>query len=183
MAKKNKSGGSLRDQLKAAGLVTAKQARKAEKGALRNEVRVKKGIDVDNARQEAEQMIRKKAEEDRLANKRLNEESEQRALLAQVKQLAESNSQREPGDVPYNFTENKKIKKIYISEANKTQLNKGYLAIVKSGDAYELVPEVVARRIESRSPESVLFIYDKADDVVDEDDPYKDYPIPDDLEW
>jgi uncharacterized protein YaiL (DUF2058 family) len=29
----------------------------------------------------------------------------------------------------------------------------------------------------------VLYLHDKASEAVDEDDPYKDYPIPDDLEW
>ena len=47
MSKKKKLLGSLRDQLKDAGLVTAKQVRKAEKGALRSDLRIKKGIDVD----------------------------------------------------------------------------------------------------------------------------------------
>ncbi|HAJ28998.1 MAG TPA: hypothetical protein DCL32_02380 [Gammaproteobacteria bacterium] len=26
-------------------------------------------------------------------------------------------------------------------------------------------------------------MHDRALDAIDEDDPYKDYPIPDDLEW
>ena len=54
MSKKKKPLGSLRDQLKEAGLVTAKQVRKAEKGALRSDLRIKKGIDVDEAKEEVE---------------------------------------------------------------------------------------------------------------------------------
>ena len=54
MSKKKKPLGSLRDQLKDAGLVTAKQVRKAEKGALRSDLRIKKGIDVDEAKEEVE---------------------------------------------------------------------------------------------------------------------------------
>ena len=45
------------------------------------------------------------------------------------------------------------------------------------------MPEVVARKIEARSAETVLFLHDRSNEIVDEDDPYKDYPIPDDLEW
>ncbi|MFT7220437.1 MAG: hypothetical protein ACI8Z1_002054 [Candidatus Azotimanducaceae bacterium] len=87
----------------------------------------------------------------------MNQQAKQKALLAQVKQLIASNSQRENGEVTYNFTEQNKIKKIYISEENKTQFNKDCLAIVKSGDSYDLAPEVVARKIEARSAESVFF--------------------------
>ena len=109
--------------------------------------------------------------------------AKEKALSAQVKQLVASNSQREDGNVAYNFNDHAKIKKIYISEENKRQLNKGYLAIVLAGDKYDLVPEVVARKIEARSAETVLFLHDRSNEIVDEDDPYKDYPIPDDLEW
>ena len=183
MAKKKKSLGYLRDQMKEAGLRTAKEMRKAEKGALRTELRVKKGIDVDESKQQVESARLKKLEDDRQKNERLNEQAREKALLAQVKQLVASNSQRQQGEVAYNFTEANKIKSIYISEENKSQLNKGYLAIVKAGEQYDLVPEVVARKIEARRPGAVLFLYDRSNDVVDEDDPYKDYPIPDDLEW
>ena len=183
MSKKKKPLGSLRDQLKEAGLVTAKQVRKAEKGALRSDLRIKKGIDVDEAKEEVEAARLKKLEEDRQKNERLNKLAKAKALFAQVKQLIASNSQRQDGNVAYNFDDQAKIKKIYISEENKTQLNKGYLAIVRVGDKYDLVPEIVARKIEARSAETVLFQHDRSNEIVDEDDPYKDYPIPDDLEW
>ena len=73
MSKKKKPLGSLRDQLKEAGLVTAKQVRKAEKGALRSDLRIKKGIDVDEAKEEVEVARLKKLDEDRQKNERLNE--------------------------------------------------------------------------------------------------------------
>tara|TARA_B110000503_G_C7094786_1_gene391060 strand:+ start:883 stop:1434 length:552 start_codon:yes stop_codon:yes gene_type:complete len=183
MSKKKKALGSLRDQLKDAGLVTAKQVRKAEKGALRSDLRIKKGIDVDEAKNEVEAARLKKLDEDRQKNERLNGLAKEKALSAQVKQLIASNSKRQDGNVAYNFEDQGKIKKIYISEENKMQLNKGYLAIVQAGDKYDLVPEVVAQKIEARSVKTVLFLHDRSNEIIDEDDPYKDYPIPDDLEW
>ncbi|MGB1616422.1 MAG: DUF2058 family protein, partial [Pseudomonadales bacterium] len=80
-------------------------------------------------------------------------------------------------------TDQNKVKKIYVSSDNKTQLNRGYLAIVKSADQYDLVPEVIAEKIKARNPATILFLHDRSKDLVDEDDPYKDYPIPEDLEW
>ena len=104
-------------------------------------------------------------------------------MMAQVRQLIEMNSQRQPGDLVYNFTDQQKIKKLYISDLNKTQLNKGFLAIVKSANGYDLVPEKVAHKIMERTDDVVLYLYDRQSDTVDEDDPYKDFQIPDDLEW
>jgi len=180
MAKKKKTGGSLRDQFLQAGLISAKQARKAEK---QTEQQMKKGPKADESKQEAAAALQKKREEDRQRNVQLNEQAQAKALLAQVKQLVGSNSKRQQGEVAYNFTDQNKIKKIYISEQNKTELNGGYLAIVKVDAQYDLVPEVVARKIEARHKESVLFLHDRSKTTVDEDDPYKDYPIPDDLDW
>jgi hypothetical protein len=187
VAKKKNFGGSLQQQLKNAGLVTDKQIRKANKGIHRQEMRVRQGVEVDENKLAAQQTLADKQTRDREQNQKLNQAAQTRALKAQVAQLIEMNSQREKGDIPYNFTENKKIKKIYVSQTNKNQLNKGFLAIVKSPDGYDLVPEQVARRIMARLPETkdevILYLYDRTGDVIDEDDPYKDFQIPDDLEW
>ena len=141
------------------------------------------GIDVDAVKQEFEAARTQKIEADRARNEARNHAAQHKALLAQVKQLIAAHSQRQAGEVAYNFTDEKKVKKLYVSEENKTQLNQGYLAIVKVEDRYDLVPEVVARRIQARHADSVLYLHDRALDAIDEDDPYKDYPIPDDLEW
>jgi hypothetical protein len=187
VVKNNKPGGSLQDQLKNAGLITNKQIRKAQRGMHRQEMRVKQGVDVDADKLAAEKALTLKQVRDRKKNEELLQTANSKALRAQIKQLIETNSQRNEGDTAYHFSENNKIKKIYLSEENKVQLNKGYLAIVKSGDGYDLVPERIARRIMARIPETkdevILYLYDRANDVVDEDDPYKDFQIPDDLEW
>jgi len=187
VGKKSKSVGSLQDQLKNAGLVTGKQTRKAQKGIHRQDMRVKQGQDIDKHKVSAEQTLAEKRVRDREENKKLHLKAQNRALNAQIRQLIDMNRQRQDGEHSYNFSDNKKIKKIYVSESNKQQLNNGILAIVKIGTGYELVPEQVARRIMARitdrKNEVVLFLYDKSTEVVDEDDPYKDFPIPDDLDW
>lgn len=187
VAKKKKSGGSLQDQLRNAGLVTDKQLKKAQKGMHRQEMRVKAGVEVDETRAAAEAEIAQKQVRDRARNEVLRQEVLARELRVQIKQLVARNSQREQGDVEYNFTEGKKVKKLYVSAKNKAQLNKGFLAIIKIDDHYDLVPEKVAQRIADRIPDTkdqvILYLHDRSKDVVDEDDPYKDFQIPDDLEW
>ena len=183
MMAKQKAGSSLQDQLRAAGLVTQKQVKKAKKGQHRKDLRVKQGLEVDESRQEALQAQEDKAAQDLEKNKIRDKALEDKAIAAQIKQLINSNAKREKGDLAYNFTENKKVKKIYISEENKRQLNKGYLAIVSYEDGYNLVPEIVAKKIQERDESMVLYLYDRDTEQVDEDDPYKDFQIPDDLEW
>ncbi|MCB1647513.1 MAG: DUF2058 domain-containing protein, partial [Pseudomonadales bacterium] len=182
LAKKNNRGGSLQDQLRKVGLVSEKQLKKAQNHLHRKDVREKHG-EVDEARVAAQQALEAKAQADRLRNEEKNRLAMERALMAQVRQLIETNSQREAGDVAYNFTHDNKVKTIHISAENKRQLNKGYLAIVALGDGYDIVPEPVARKIMDRRPEVLLYLYDRNKDVPDEDDPYKDFLIPDDLEW
>jgi uncharacterized protein YaiL (DUF2058 family) len=184
---KKKSGGSLQDQLRSAGLVTDKQLKKAQKGIHRQEMRVKAGVEVDETKVAAEIALTDKQNRGREHNETRQREVHAKELQAQIKQLVERNSQREGGDVEYNFTDGKKVKKIYVSALNKAQLNKGFLAIVKLGEHYDLVPEKVATRISDRIPETkaevILYLHDRSKDVIDEDDPYKDFQIPDDLEW
>ena len=186
MAKKKRLGGSLQDQLKSAGLVTDKQIKKAKKVIHRQEMRVKQGVEVDETKVAVDQALAEKQAKDRARQETLNQLAAEKALAAQIKQLIAMNKQREQGDIEYNFTEANKIKKIYVSQQNKTQLNKGYLAIVRFEDGYQLVPEQVARKIQKRLPDQqsqhVLYLYDREQDVVDDDDPYKDFQIPDDLE-
>ena len=187
MAKNKRLGGSLQDQLKSAGLVTDKQIKKAKKVIHRQEMRVKQGVEVDETKVAVDQALAEKQAKDRARQETLNQLAAEKALAAQIKQLIAMNKQREQGDIEYNFTEANKIKKIYVSQQNKTQLNKGYLAIVRFEDGYQLVPEQVARKIQKRLPDQqsqhVLYLYDREQDVVDDDDPYKDFQIPDDLEW
>ncbi len=183
MSKNKKQGGSLQEQLRQSGLVTSKQLRKAEKGIHRQEMRVKQGVSIDENKLAVQEAQAAKLAADKKMNAAKNEKAQTKAIFAQVKQLVEMNSQRQEGDVEYNFTEQGRVKKIYVSNTNKTQLNKGYLAIVKIDDRYDLVPEKVARKIMDRREDVVLYLYDRSSDVVDEDDPYKDFQIPDDLEW
>ena len=185
MSKKSKGGGSLQEQLKKAGLVTDKQIKKAQKNMHRQEMRVRQGVEVDEVKLLAEKTLAEKQARDKEENRVLFEEAQAKALHAQVRQLIDMNRQREKGDIAYNFTEQQKVKKIYISGKNKNEINRGFLAIVKHGNDYDLVPEGVARKIMQRLPNGyeafIVYLYESTE--VDEDDPYKDFPIPDDLDW
>jgi uncharacterized protein YaiL (DUF2058 family) len=184
VSRKQKQGGlSLQDQLRQAGLITEKQVRRAEKGKHKKSMQLKHEQLVDEDKLAAQKAREEKTARDRQANLAREKKARQKALSAQIKQLVSTNSRLETGEVAYNFVEQKKVKKIYVSAANQLHLNKGFLAIVKIGDQYDLVPEKVAHKIMSRADDVVMYLYDRSKDEVDEDDPYKDFKIPDDLDW
>jgi uncharacterized protein YaiL (DUF2058 family) len=178
--------GSLQDQLLKAGLADKKKAKainKTKKKQAKVERR-SKVENVDEAKQQVQQARAEKAQRDRDLNEKKNAEQERKAITAQVKQLIEVNRiSRDGGDLDYNFTDNKKIKKILVDKVMLEQLSRGRLAIVLLNDKYEVVPTVVAEKIKLREPEKVIVCNEAQKVEVDEDDPYADYQIPDDLMW
>lgn len=176
---------SLQDQLLKAGLADAKKAKQIKKEKRKQARQVPKGQQaVDETKLAAKQSMAEKAERDRELNRQRQAEAEQRAIAAQIKQLIAVNKvSRGEGDVAYQFAHGKKVKKLYVTSLLQEQLSKGLLAIVEYEDSYELVPAKVAEKISQRDAQRVLVKNDASKEVIDEDDPYADYQIPDDLMW
>ncbi len=179
---------SLQDQLLNAGLVDTKQAKQAKKDKRKaqKQQHKSKSAAVDETKAAAAQARAEKAERDRKLNQERKLEAERKAIAAQIKQLIEMNRQprsaRGEEETAYNFTDGKQIKKIHVSAAIQEQLSRGRLAIVKLGEGYELVPAAVADKIRQRDEVAVVS-QQVVDQASDEDDPYADYEIPDDLMW
>ena len=75
---------------------------------------------------------------------------------------------------------------MHISALFQNQLGKGQIAIVKLGELYELVPTAVAEKIKQRDESLVVMLTENTGvnaNQEDEDDPYADFKIPDDLMW
>ncbi|WP_238946803.1 DUF2058 domain-containing protein [Seongchinamella unica] len=180
--------GSLKDQLLKAGLTDEKKARQMEK-EKRKQARVARssGVElVNEAKAAARQALAEKAERDRALNQARNSKAERKAINAQIKQLIETNKLATgKGDIGFNFTDGKKVKKVYVSPMEQKQLSAGRLAIVKQGDKYEIVPWPVAEKIAERDSSRVIDCTDSSEPELNEEekDWYKDYEIPDDLMW
>ena len=109
---------------------------------------------------------------------------------AQVKQLIEMNRVMPGrGDISFNFTDGSIIKKITVDKLTQTQLINGRLAIARlatqsNGDSeYAIIPAIVAEKIAQRDASSIVLHSALSQEVQDEDDPYADFKIPDDLMW
>ncbi len=180
--------GSLQDQLLNAGLADTKKAKQLAK-EKRKESRVarRSGVEiVDEAKVAAREALADKAQKARELNEARNAEAQRRAVDAQIRQLIEKNRvARAGGDIGFNFTDGKKVKKLYVTRMQQKQLSAGNLAIARLGDGHELVPAPVASKIAEGDSGRVFFCRESGDSglTAEEQDWYKDYEIPDDLMW
>ncbi|GAB3478513.1 DUF2058 domain-containing protein [Marinomonas epiphytica] len=179
---------SLQEQLLGAGLVDKKKANKLKAEKLQHKQKVKKGkISADDGAARKAELQKQKDEKiakDRALNLEREQLAKQKAIQGQIRQMIEQNRvKKEDGDIAYHFTDNKKVKQLYISQTMHDELTRGRLAIVKLEEQYELVAEPVAAKIKERDESYILVCNIRQDDVEDEDDPYADFKIPDDLMW
>ena len=176
---------SLQDQLLKAGIVDKKKVKEINKEQRKQAKQQPKGhAQVDEAKEQAKLTLEKKSEQDRKMNKELQAQVEKKAIQAQIIQLIKVNKiNRRSGEIAYQFTDEKKIKKLYVTDELQQQLIKGQIAITRLGESYELVPAPVAEKIQQRNENAIVLLNQKQNQVVDEDDPYADYQIPDDLMW
>lgn len=175
---------TLQEQMLKAGLVTSKKMDKVRRTAKKSRVQARE------AREAVEE--NKKAQLER--DKQLSEQQKQAVLSreykAQVKQLIEMNRIIiSKGNIDFNFTDNNVIKSIAVDKTTQSQLISGRLAIAQlstensSVSEYAIIPAVVADKITQRDAESIVLNNALAQDEADEDDPYADFKIPDDLMW
>lgn len=176
---------SLQDQLLKAGLVDNKKANKIKKTKLKQTKQKQKNKieTTDEAKLAAQQAQAKKVARDRQLNRQRKAEAERKAIAAQVRQLIEMNRQsRDGGDIDYSFTDGTLIKRIAVTGTQLKQLGNGSLCIVRLDEQYELIPTLVAEKIQQRD-EHTQILSNPATETPDEDDPYADFQVPDDLMW
>lgn len=174
---------TLQEQMLKAGLVTSKKMAKVQRTAKKSRVQARE------AREAVEE--NKKAQIER--DKQLSEQQKLAVLSkehkAQVKQLIEMNRiEIAKGNIDFNFTDNNLIKKIAVDKLTQSQLINGRLAIARlvvdsNKTEYAIIPAVVADKIAQRDADSIVLNSALSAEEQDEDDPYADFKVPDDLMW
>ncbi|MCG7588727.1 DUF2058 domain-containing protein [Photobacterium sp. OFAV2-7] len=169
---------TLQEQMLKAGLVDKKKLKKAGKSSKKSRTQAKEAkaaVEANRAAQLAQ---------DQELNRKKQAEAEKKAIASQVKQLIEMNKiECNDGEIGYNFTDGTLVKKIYVDKSIQDQLVSGRLAIARYLDSYAIVPGVVADKISQRDEESIIVNNTADEQEMDEDDPYADFKIPDDLMW
>jgi uncharacterized protein YaiL (DUF2058 family) len=174
---------SLRDQLLAAGLGTKKQAKRAEHEERQQRHKDKSGAIAAAKQRAAEQARAAKAARDLELNRQRQMAAEQRERAAQVKQLVEQHRlPKLETDEYFNFIHKQKVRRISVDEALRARILGGEIVLVRCEGKYEMVPADIAAKIRERNERAIVELL-KEEAKADENDPYKDFVVPDDLKW
>jgi uncharacterized protein YaiL (DUF2058 family) len=183
---------SLRDQLLQAGLLDPKKAKEQtrEQRKDRREHNNKKPTGPDPRALAAQKAAAEKAARDAELNRKQQEKLEQKARRAEVRQLVEQHrvAKLADSDELYNFIDGSRIRRLPVDRPMREKLVAGSLVIVRCAGRYEIVPAEIGARIVERDPHAGLQappagVSPEASTEAAEDDPYKDYKVPDDLMW
>lgn len=178
-------GNAFQDQLLKAGLVTKQQVKKAQSTThKKKKQRSKKDKSVDENKLKAQQAIKTKADHDKELNKRKEEQAKQKAISAEIDQLITKNciKRSDECEIVYNFEHRKKVNRIYVNDDLRKQIIDGKLGVARIEGRYELVPKIIAEKIQQRNEKRII-LFEHEEQVIDENDPYAKFQVPDDLTW
>lgn len=174
---------TLQEQMLKAGLVNSKKLAKAKKSSKKSRVQAREAREAVEANKKAQ------IERDKALSAEQKQQALTKELKAQVKQLIEMNRiNLNDGDIGYNFTDGTTVKKLYVDKPTQDQLTNGRLAIARyipvgGEEEYVVIPASVADKIFLRDEHSIVLNNVLTQEAEDEDDPYADFVVPDDLMW
>lgn len=178
---------ALQEQLLKAGLANKQKIKDVKTQKKRNR---KAKLDDGKSDLKAQIAAEKQAQQQRdkaLNQERFSEAQERgqvRALISEVK--AQSLAIPPIAEIKFNYSLTNKIHTIYIDEKLKNQLAKGQLGIARIDEVSYLIPHKLAERINLLVPQWCGYLWQPNQEnpqQTNEDDPYADYVIPDDLMW
>jgi uncharacterized protein YaiL (DUF2058 family) len=164
---------SLREQLLAAGFGKKKAAEQAERKA-KEQQRV--------AQAQAAQAA--KAARAHALQQRRQEEADRKERWAQIKQLIEQHRlPKIESDEYFNFVSRGKVRRLAVDAPLRERIVSGEVVIVRCEGRHDVVPCDIGERIRGYDARAVICLQDAPGNAPAEDDPYKDYVVPDDLKW
>ncbi|MEQ8232388.1 MAG: DUF2058 family protein [Gammaproteobacteria bacterium] len=181
---------SLQEQLLEAGLVDKNRVQQANK-ARGKQARRKRGQGeagkaavTDENKAQAQAAEAEKRARDRELNREREERAARRALAAEIEQLVTANrADRVPGENAYQFVDDGKIKRVYVTEDLHAGLAAGRHAVVRLRRGYAVVERSVAERVAARDAAAVVALHEPGAGGDGEDDDYAQFEVPDDLQW
>ena len=181
---------SLQDQLLKAGLTTKQKTRQANADKRKKNKQQRSGVQHDESLQEqVKQDLAKTKVEKKAKDNALNEQKKQQLAAKEqslrIKQiLTHHQIKNAQGDNEYNYTFDNKIKKLSLDSVTHRALVNGRLSLCGLDETTYIVTRETADKLAELDSTVVLVQNDQVvDEQVDQDDPYADYQIPDDLVW
>ena len=90
------------------------------------------------------------------------------------------------GEIAYAFNDDGRIKRLLVDDAQRAQLAKGTLVIVRHDQGHELIPRPAAEKVYARDGDMIVLDNARASAPAsndEDDDFYKQFEVPDDLIW
>ncbi len=181
---------SLQDQLLKAGLTTKQKTRQANSDKRKKNKQKRSGVAHGASLQEqVKQDLVQSKENKKAKDNALNEDKKQQLAKKEqglrIKQILEHHQLKNvAGESEYNYTFDSKIKKLSIDAQTHKALVNGRLALCGLNEVTFIVTSETAAKLAELDSKVILVQNDKVeDDTPEEDDPYADYQIPDDLMW
>ena len=171
---------SLREQLLAAGLGKKKaeqderRAREQAERKAREQQRVAQVQAAEVARAARAQALQQ----------RRQEEADRKERWTQIKQLIEQHRlPKLETDEYFNFVSRGKVRRLAVDAPLRERIVSGEVVIVRCEGKHDVVPRDIGERIRGYDARAVVSLQESSTDMPSEDDPYKDYVVPDDLKW
>jgi uncharacterized protein YaiL (DUF2058 family) len=181
---------SLQDQLLKAGLTTKQKTRQANSDQRKKNKQKRSGVQHDATLQEQikNDLVKAKTEKldkDNALNEQKKKQLAEKEQTLRIKQILTHHQLKNvEGESEYNYTFGSMIKKLSLDFVTHKALVNGRLSLCGLEDVTYLVTSETAEKIAELDNKVVLVQNDKViDEQMDEDDPYADYQIPDDLMW
>lgn len=178
---------SLREQLLAAGFGKKKAAEQAERKA-KDQQRVAQQHQQRVAKEQQRVAPSQAAQAEKAARakalqQRRQEEADRKERWTQIKQLIEQHRlPKVESDEYFNFVSRGKVRRMAVDAPLRERISSGELVIVRCEGKHDVVPRDIGERIRAYDARAVIALQDSAN-APSEDDPYKDYVVPDDLKW
>ena len=181
---------SLQDQLLKAGLTTKQKSRQANSDSRKKNKQARSGVKhevslQDKVKHDLEKSKKEKLEKDAALNAEKNKQLAQKETHLRVLQILKHHQLKNiNGETEYNYTFGKTVKKLFVDAITLRALGNGLLAICGIDEITYVVTAETAEKVASLDSSVVLVQNDKVvSDDVDENDPYAEFQIPDDLMW
>lgn len=181
---------SLQDQLIKAGLSNKQKARQANTEKKRKNKQKRSGANVDvslqeQVKKELELTQKEKQARDQALNLQKKAALAEKERVLRIQQILEHHQvPLKDGELEFNYTDDKKIKKLYLDSVSHKALVNGKLAICSLLEKTYIVTAETAEKVTTLDEHVVLLLNDKlVEETIDEDDPYAEFQIPDDLMW
>ncbi len=181
---------SLQEQLLKAGLTTKQKTRQVNADKRKKNKQKRSGVQHDASLQEqVKQDLAKAKVVKQDKDNALNEQNKQQLAVKEgvlrIKQiLSHHQIKNVDGDNEYNYTFGNKIKKLSLDTITHKALINGRLALCGLEYVTYLVTRETAEKLSELDRNIVLVQNEQVlDEQTNENDPYADYQIPDDLMW